>query len=609
MKVIGYARVSTTNQDLERQRMNIEKYCSEKQYELLQIIEDFGISGASNEREGYKQVTRLSSTDCDLLVVSELSRLSRQEEITATLNDIQRVLSAGISIVLLDQRDKVYEGGSVLPLQDLIILVVGLWGAAKERLDIKKKMLDGKAALFLSNPYACVDGRVPFGFRKISNPASNRPRYILEENPDEVAQIQKVFELVTSGYTLRQTAGYFNDRNIYFRGCFVVVSLLSDIIKNELYKGIRKRERKSMIESETTYTAQIKPIIDPAQWELANRMVKENTTYVSSGKKYYNPLKGIFRCKCGRAMVVKSKQSEAGHTKLTYRCSCTESKQSPKWCTSNIDEVSYNLTNQIIEAIFQQKQTDITDYFKKVGDSKIIELKQIRNGLDGRIQSHQQTLIQIAKQKEGIGRKFLITEQEDLLRLLQNQMTGISKREQAINNEIKELSVRIAGLDKQIAEIEAMPAKARSQFDLSREEISDIFHQNLTQITYYPFSLMKGVYKIEYKNGATLYAIVTKVRTGAKAFLLTNSTIDLGTGDITLRWEEYEVDEPDGTGTKFSFPRAIQREKKVNILDKGLFESEELEIATLRLAIDSDFRKDYYLKSKDEVLAEAKMDE
>jgi site-specific DNA recombinase len=308
-------------------------------------------------------------------------------------------------------------------------------------------------------------------------------------------------------------------------------------------------------------------------------------------------------------MVVKSKQSEAGHTKLTYRCSCTESKQSPKWCTSNIDEVSYNLTNQIIEAIFQQKQTDITDYFKKVGDSKIVELKDVRNGLNGRIRTLQTTLAQLAKQKASIESKYVITEQVDLLMALQRQMESLRKREDDSNSEIEALKKRIILLDKEIAEIEAMPAKAHSQFNLSREEISDIFHQNLTQITYYPFSLMKGVYKIEYKNGATLYAIVTKVRTGAKAFLLTNSTIDLGTGDITLRWEEYEVDEPDGTGTKFSFPRAIQREKKVNILDKGLFESEELEIATLRLAIDSDFRKDYYLKSKDEVLAEAKMDE
>ena len=52
MKAIGYARVSTTKQDLARQRDKITNFCNDRGYELLTIIEDFGISGASLEREG-----------------------------------------------------------------------------------------------------------------------------------------------------------------------------------------------------------------------------------------------------------------------------------------------------------------------------------------------------------------------------------------------------------------------------------------------------------------------------------------------------------------------------------------------------------------------------
>ena len=53
MKVIGYTRVSTNNQDLKRQKDLIKDYCKQKGYMLSQILEDNGISGAVDDREGY----------------------------------------------------------------------------------------------------------------------------------------------------------------------------------------------------------------------------------------------------------------------------------------------------------------------------------------------------------------------------------------------------------------------------------------------------------------------------------------------------------------------------------------------------------------------------
>ena len=82
MKAIGYARVSTTKQDLARQRDKITNFCNDRGYELLTIIEDFGISGASLEREGYQELNKLTDRDCDIIIVSEISRLSRKDQIT-----------------------------------------------------------------------------------------------------------------------------------------------------------------------------------------------------------------------------------------------------------------------------------------------------------------------------------------------------------------------------------------------------------------------------------------------------------------------------------------------------------------------------------------------
>ena len=78
MRAIGYARVSTTKQDLARQRCKITNFCGENGYELEFILEDFGISGATLDRKGYQRLLSLTDKDCDVIIVSEISRLSRR---------------------------------------------------------------------------------------------------------------------------------------------------------------------------------------------------------------------------------------------------------------------------------------------------------------------------------------------------------------------------------------------------------------------------------------------------------------------------------------------------------------------------------------------------
>ena len=598
MRVIGYARVSTTNQDLERQKHNITSFCKSEGYELVELITDFGISGASNEREGYKKLCALNSSSCDMIVVSELSRLSRQDEITATLSDIQSVLSKGISITLLDNKT-VYAGGSVLPLQDLIILVVGLWGAAQERKDIKKKMLDGKIALFLANPYAAIDGRVPYGYNKVPNPNSSRPRYILEENPEEVAHIKKLFELILSGYTLHKAVKYFVDRNIRFRKLFPCEAAVCDIIHNELYKGIRRRERKAMVDSATSYAVNITPIIEPSQWDLANEKVASNNKFVSTGKVYRNPLKGILRCKCGRAMVVKNKKPDPNTTRLTYRCSCNEHKTSPRYCTSGIDEVSYNYTNSVIKALFLQRYTEIASFLKETSGRKVAELQEVQAGITGRISDVDVQVASLEKDMKAQASKLLKLTDDFLIAAVEEEVASIRERIAKVQKEKLDLQARLADLNREIAEIEAMPIEAdKNWVNISDEELEQIYHKTLEKIEYYPISLMKGFYKIVYKGGAELTIAVSKVRSNPRAYILNDADVDYTTGDMTVRYVTYEMKEG------YLAPQTVNNEAQVNILDKDLFYSELFEMACLELAVTTDYRQ----QSQTEVYEAARTD-
>ena len=61
--------------------MLIRKYCENKGYSLLRIEEDYAISGTVSNRNGLNSILNITNSVADMVVVSELSRLSRQDDI------------------------------------------------------------------------------------------------------------------------------------------------------------------------------------------------------------------------------------------------------------------------------------------------------------------------------------------------------------------------------------------------------------------------------------------------------------------------------------------------------------------------------------------------
>ena len=94
-RAIGYSRVSTEKQDLVRQEKLISEYCDTHDYILVDIIEE-KVSGVKNEtdREGLMKLLSLQGNEADIIVVSELSRLSREDDILDVLNKINTFKSS-----------------------------------------------------------------------------------------------------------------------------------------------------------------------------------------------------------------------------------------------------------------------------------------------------------------------------------------------------------------------------------------------------------------------------------------------------------------------------------------------------------------------------------
>lgn len=535
MNVIGYARVSTSKQELARQRDKIRNFCAEKNYNLIGIIEDFGISGATNNREGYLRLKSLTSKDCDLIVVSEMSRLSRQEDITKTLNDLQTIISNGISLTILDNKDKVYPANEIFPIADILLLIIQLYGAAQERNEIKRKNQDGKNALLRQYPYIVVDAKIPYGYKKVRH----NNRYFLEQELSETDNIKKLFELVLSGNTLYKCADYFNERNILFRKMPASVNLLSELLHNDIYRGIRTRKSSYGKETPEIITVNIEPIIPEEDFIKASELIKTNYKSVSRSIKHFNPLKGIMKCRCGRSMMIKDKKP-SGKSKYTYRCSCTETRNHPNFCTYNIDEVGFEMTKTIIASLFKQKYSEIKEYFKNNSDKKISEINELITGIESKIKQKEFERINIEAKIQETIKKVLDAENLNpiFIEALNKQHSDLDTNHKHISAEIELLNSKLIQCKNQIKNIQSalntnFEGKANN---LTEEEFSEIYHTYLDKIEYYPLHIMKGTYKVYFKSGDIFYIFVNKVRGYKAAYLLVDGSVDFETNTIYFKY-------------------------------------------------------------------------
>lgn len=590
MKVIGYSRVSTTKQELYRQRDKISKYCEESNYFLSRIIEDFGKSGATNERSGYKQLLELTNEDCDLLIISEISRLSRNDEVTETLHDIQHIILTGISVVLLDNKDKTYKANENLDFAELLMLIFQLKGAAQERKDIKKKNQDGKMALFRRFPNVVVDAHIPYGYKKVWDDTIKR--YVIEEYPDELNNVKKAFELVLSGQTLYMASKYFTDRDINFRNMPATVSYLSRMIRNDLYRGIRRRTS-SYDDSVKPIVVEvhIKPAIPEEDFLRAREMIKNNNKYVSRSVHRFNPLKGIFRCRCGKAMTVKDKKPQKGVSKLTYRCSSVYPTSSSYACSFGVDEVGYDLTNTIMHNLFLQRYLEVKDFFNNNSQKKIEEHREVIIGLESKRTSKEADINNLKQRIADNQNKIINLSSMDLdvgfIQTLNQHHKDLQQELSKVENEMKNINSTIAQYQTQISQLQsAIITDNQMKLNISDEELSEIYHTFLDKIEYYPYNLMKGTYKISYKSGQVFYIIVNKVRSKQKAYLLREASINLKTGDITFD----DLFVPQTQFNDFTIPAP----QKITINVHDIFYTKYMETATfLEIKINTSYRKKY----------------
>lgn len=484
-RVIGYIRVSTDNQDLERQRVLIRKYCENKGYSLLRIEEDYAISGTVSNRNGLNSILNITNSVADMVVVSELSRLSRQDDIFETLTQIHTIIR-NVDLVILDEPDKVYEAGKTIILSDFLMLAIKAYGAADERKKIVSRMTTGKDSKVQAFPLMLTDSNIPTGFKAVPNPnyiKGATPKMLLVEDEERMQLVRDIFNYVANGLSLGKTAeklnmlGYRTARNKPF-----YEQSIRTIINDSIYNGVRYWKGMKL-------ELPVK-FISNEIWNLAHKKVQENKNYSGEAQKHYNPLKGIIKCPCGQTSMY-------GRTSscITYRC-LDRIKMGIKSPCTNVGIKAETLIYAVWKDV---RLRTLDETYQAKSNEKIAE-----------IEAENIKLTQSIKEKDSEIAKL----QSDLKTVIDNVMAStnitivkaLNGKADSIDSQIKSIEAEKIAIDEEIASnnrriADEIKSQSRKELDsLSLEGKGVMFRELLSKVVYYSVSLNSGFIVITYKN-------------------------------------------------------------------------------------------------------------
>lgn len=137
-KTFGYIRISSSDQNLERQREAMLEYGIAER----DIIEDIQ-SGKNFDRKGYMLLKETLLRPGDTLVIKELDRLGRNMEQMKT--EWKELKDMGVNLVVLDTpilNTKNVDGIDTSFMADIVLNILS-YVAEKERINSKKRQREG----------------------------------------------------------------------------------------------------------------------------------------------------------------------------------------------------------------------------------------------------------------------------------------------------------------------------------------------------------------------------------------------------------------------------------------------------------------------------------
>jgi site-specific DNA recombinase len=491
MNAITYIRVSTKKQSADRQTLTIRTYCEMND---INIIHEFSEteSGFLNVRDILTEVLDyVENNIVDYVIVDELSRLGRNEEVITSIKKIHNCKTGFISLKESIKTDISNEAG----LQMANLLITFLSGI--NTFEISTFKYRSKAGIEKSIKNGGVIGSLnfPYGYKNDGN-----KKLVINENEAEV--IRKIFELYSAGNGTTIISNYLNDNNIRTRSKQIIEDgnnksdynftlkwsdgVVYGILKNSIYKGDRK------FKGEIIHQPQLL-IIDNVTFDEVQVKLKLNYNKGRVRNPNFNyiiPKKLIVCGICGKTYYAHKRESGKDNR---YICLSTRYKENCGNAGISIDKIE-KLIQDIILYILNAQLLEVLD------DKEINEkIASLNNQLD----VLNNNLTKNSKEEKNLFN--LIISGDFPKEITDDKLAEIRKNKKFILDKSLNISTQINELEKtkkDLLNIEKLRNNFKAGDKLSSDIILKIIKKiTITQVSEYPeqFKKVKGDKVIEVK--------------------------------------------------------------------------------------------------------------
>lgn len=387
MRGVIYSRVSTIDQDYSKQTNELKDFAARNNIEIIYIFEEKE-SGFNNDRPEFKKVQKLTKEDVDILLIWELSRLSRR-----SIYIQQQVRSfADKGICIYTKKENLYtlnEDGSDNKSSMLLIGFTSII-AEQEVATFKERSISSKRNKIIKEGYSYTYN-APYGY--IYDKETKR----LSINPVEAEVIKRIFKLSADGYSAYRIPVLLNADGIPTQsGKNWTLATIASILTNPVFKGEAhyklkgEKPKEGKKYSRTTEVAIVKTpaIVTVELFDLSRKKMKERLSRSKSIGVKYNPLlRGLIVCPYCNVKYI------FNHRDKLYYCHERYEKATNKTikCLSKsitikkIDEIIWNLVKVLFSKELAAGKTDeqIEPIKKELESYKmqIINLEQRQNEL------------------------------------------------------------------------------------------------------------------------------------------------------------------------------------------------------------------------------------
>jgi len=231
-----YVRVSTDIQDYNRQLDDISKFCRKNDFKIIETFSEKESGKVKVRPELSKMLSFIESNKIDFMIISELSRLGRTNEV---INTIELLNDKKICLISIKENIRTLNPDKTKNSTSGLLINV-LSGINSFELDTMKYRIKSGLERKIKEGSWTGGSLLPYGYKKVNK------KLVVDENESII--IKKIFDLYLEGNGTLKISRILNDEKVKPRKSYKWVDgVILGIIRNSIYCGQRRRK-------ESTYT-------------------------------------------------------------------------------------------------------------------------------------------------------------------------------------------------------------------------------------------------------------------------------------------------------------------------------------------------------------------